>query len=78
MKIMEFINFPVFFISFLIGVLFIYLSVNDIIHIKVFPSPENESILQYRDKSGKCFESHFTEMICPADESLIKKIPEQV
>jgi hypothetical protein len=78
MKLSSFINLPIFFISFFIGVLFVYLTVDDTHNIKIFPSPENMDIIQYRDKSGKCFQSYFNEIKCPIDETLITKIPEQI
>ena len=45
--------------------------------IKVYPSPENAQILQYKDKADHCFSIEEKEVACPADKSKIKKIPIQ-
>jgi hypothetical protein len=75
---MKYIHFPTFIISFLIGLLFVYLIRDDLRIIKIYPSPENTHILQYQDKAGKCFESNFKEIQCPTNENLIQRIPEQI
>jgi hypothetical protein len=45
--------------------------------IYVYPTPENVSKLQYRDKANTCFSMTQTEVKCPKDESKITKIKAQ-
>ena len=45
--------------------------------ILVFPTPENVSLLQYKDKSDTCFSFKQTEVECPKNENEIAKIPLQ-
>jgi hypothetical protein len=77
MRILRFINFPVFLASFLLGLLVIYIYVPDKRKIYVYPTPETVDILQYRDKTGQCFSFQQKEVSCPNDESLIESIPIQ-
>lgn len=73
----KYINFPIFLISFCIGVFFVYITTPDMRKIYVYPTPENIDILQYRDNTNSCFEFKQKEVSCPRDESKIKKIPIQ-
>jgi hypothetical protein len=73
----KYINFPIFLISFCIGVFFVYVTMPDMRKIYVYPTPENVAVLQYRDNTGSCFEFTQKEVACPRDESKIKKIPVQ-
>jgi len=73
----KYINFPIFLISFCIGVFFVYITMPDMRKIYVYPTPENIAVLQYRDNTGSCFEFKQKEVACPRDESKIKKIPVQ-
>jgi len=73
----KYINFPIFLISFCIGVFFVYITMPDMRKIYVYPTPENIAVLQYRDNTGSCFEFKQKEVACPRDESKINKIPVQ-
>jgi len=73
----KYINFPIFLISFCIGVFFVYITMPDMRKIYVYPTPENIAVLQYRDNTNSCFEFNQKEVACPRDESKIKKIPVQ-
>jgi hypothetical protein len=73
----KYINFPIFLISFCIGVFFVYITMPDMRKIYVYPTPENVAILQYKDNTNSCFEFKQKEVACPRDESKIKKIPVQ-
>ena len=73
----KYINFPIFLISFCIGVFFVYITMPDMRKIYVYPTPENIAVLQYRDNTNSCFEFKQKEVACPRDESKIKKIPVQ-
>ena len=49
----------------------------DLRTIYVYPTPENVSILQYKDKTGTCFSFKQEEVECPQDENEISKVPAQ-
>ena len=45
--------------------------------IKVYPTPENAQIIQYRDKANNCFSIKEKEVACPSNIEEISKIPVQ-
>ncbi len=63
--------------SFAIGVFFVYVFMPETRSIMVYPTPENVSLLQYRDATGACFHLREEVVECPASESKISKIPAQ-
>jgi hypothetical protein len=75
--IQNYISFPIFFISFVVGLLFVYLIGPEIKTIYIYPSPENVDKVLFKDKAENCFhfEPEFVE--CPEDSNLISKIPIQ-
>ena len=73
----RFISFPVFIISLSLGLLFVYLSNPQMTSIFVYPTPENISELQFKDKANNCFEFDSIEVTCPDDKSKITTIPFQ-
>ena len=73
----KFVNVPVFVVSFAIGVLFVYLFTNQTRTIVVYPTHENYSLLQYRDKVGNCYSVEESEVACPKDPGAISQIPAQ-
>jgi hypothetical protein len=74
---LNYISLPTFFISFAIGLLFIYLIGPEMKTIYIYPSPENVDKILFKDKADNCF--YFEEEIveCPKDRNLISKIPIQ-
>jgi hypothetical protein len=75
--IKEYISFPIFFISFAVGLLFIYLIGPEIKTIYIYPSPENVDKVLFKDKADNCFYFEPESIECPKDENLISKIPIQ-
>jgi hypothetical protein len=73
----KYINFPVFVISLIVGLYAVYITLPDTRKIFVYPTPENISLLQYRDKTNTCFSVTQKEVTCPKNESEISKIPAQ-
>ena len=73
----KYINIPVFILSFALGVFFVYIVVPDSRSIIVYPTPENVSLLQYRDATGACFQIRETAVECPSDPKEISKVPPQ-
>ena len=59
-------------ISLLLGIFFTYISRPDTNVIYVYPTPENEQKILYKDKADNCFKFQAQEITCPADISQIK------
>ena len=74
---LKYISFKVFLISLSIGLLFAYLSTPPPTVIYVYPTPDNVNQMEYVDKADNCFKFEATEVKCPSDRILIKKIPIQ-
>jgi hypothetical protein len=74
MGVLKYINFPIFFFSLVFGLFAVYITMPDTRKIYVYPTPENVSILQYKDKTDTCFSFKQQEIACPKDESEITKI----
>jgi hypothetical protein len=73
----KFVNFPVFLISLAFGIFAVYIFLPDNRKIYVYPTPENVSLLQYKDKTDTCFSFKQTEVKCPQNEGEITKISAQ-
>ena len=75
--LLNYISLPVFFISFAIGLFFVYIFGPENKTIFIYPSPENVDKILFKDKANNCF--YFEEEIveCPKDESQISTIPIQ-
>ena len=77
MGIFKFIDARFFLLSLVIGFFAVYISMPDLRTIYVYPTPENVSILQYKDKTGTCFSFAQEEVTCPTNPSEISKVPVQ-
>ena len=73
----KYINIPVFLISLSVGLLLIYLFQPDLSVIYVYPTPNNQDKIQYKDKVDNCFKFNSEEVDCPSDTAKIKNIPIQ-
>jgi|UniRef100_A0A6C0C588 hypothetical protein len=69
---MKFFHVPSFIISLAIGLFFTYISRPDTNVIYVYPTPENEQKILYKDKADNCFQFQAQETTCPSDISKIK------
>lgn len=75
--IFNYISIPIFLISFLLGLLFLYILGPKKKTIYVYPSPENVNKILFKDKADNCFQFDQTEVDCPIDLSTIFTIPIQ-
>ena len=73
----KYINFPVFLVSLAIGILFVYLFQPELNVIYVYPTPDNQNKILYKDKTDNCFKFTAEEVDCPDDKTKIKNIPIQ-
>ena len=73
----KYINIPIFIISFAFGVFAVYTTLPDMKKIIVYPSPENVSHIQYKDKANQCFRFNETKVNCQKKNTNIFKIPPQ-
>ena len=76
-KISKYVNVPVFVLSFAIGLLVVYMITEDNRIIHIYPTPENQELLLYRDKAHQCFTFENKEIPCPTNPLDISKIPVQ-
>ena len=65
---LKYFSFRYFFISFAIGVLYIYLSDDYKKVIVVYPNPNNVDENTYVDKSDNCFNYELNPETCPTDK----------
>ena len=77
LNLMKYINVPVLIVSLAFGMFAVYITTEDSRKIYVYPTPENVDLLQYRDKTGTCFNYTQTKVNCPKNESELSKIPAQ-
>ena len=66
----KYIDFRIFFISLAIGLLYIYISDEYKQVIIIYPTPDNISEYQFKDKSDNCFSYEMTEIKCPTDDTI--------
>lgn len=74
---LKFINFPIFIIAFIIGLIFIHISMPDEKTVYVYPTPNNINSIEYKDITDNCFEFEYQEVDCAKYVSKIKHIPLQ-
>lgn len=74
---LNYISLPIFFISFIVGLVFVYFLGPDAKTIYVYPSPENYMKTQYKDNIGQCFQFKPTETTCPINPFSVKTVPIQ-
>ena len=77
MTLSNLFSFPTFIISFIIGIIFVYLNEKPSKIIYVYPTPDNIHQIEYIDKANNCFEYIAQEVNCPNDINKITLIPIQ-
>ena len=71
---LKYFNFYYFFVSFAIGVFYIYLTNEHKKVIVIYPNPTNLEKYTYVDKSNNCFHYKLHETSCPKDKTIYKDI----
>ena len=71
-------DFKVFIFSLCIGLFFAYITSPELDTIVVYPNPDNENKLLYKDKSGMCHRFRSKEIDCPKNTLSIRKYPIQL
>ncbi len=72
MNFMKFISVPLFITSLAIGLFVVYISMPPTQIIYVYPNPDNENKILYKDKADNCFKFESQEVECPDDVSKIR------
>tara|TARA_A100001015_G_scaffold320403_1_gene446637 strand:- start:288 stop:515 length:228 start_codon:yes stop_codon:yes gene_type:complete len=72
---LKYISVPVFLISVLIGLLYVYLLTPSPTIIYVYPTPDNVDKIIYKDKADNCFSFKPLEVSC--SNKNVKNIPIQ-
>ena len=70
----KYIDFRVFLLSLLVGLLYIYVAEEHKKSVIVYPTPDNIKDYQYKDKSNNCFSYDLKEVKCPLDANLLHNI----
>ena len=73
----NYISIPLFLISLVIGLIFVYIWGPEVKTIYIYPTPENSGKINYKDKADNCFVFEANEVKCPSNPLLIKTIPMQ-
>jgi hypothetical protein len=74
-QLFKYINIPVFIVSLAFGLFAVYITADDMRKIYVYPTPENVDLMQYKDKTGTCFQYKSTKVTCPKNKDEISVIP---
>ena len=51
----KYISLPIFLLSFIFGLIYVYLSNPESITIYVYPTPNNLNKVEYKDRADNCF-----------------------
>lgn len=73
--ILKFIYVPIFILSLLVGLLFVFLSPPQQTKIYVYPTPDNVDDIEYSDNANICHKFEASEVTCMGEN--IKTIPIQ-
>lgn len=69
---MKFLSVPVFILSLSVGIFLVYISAPPSQIIYVYPNPDNEDKIMFKDKVDNCFRFTSTEVKCPSDAKKIR------
>jgi len=74
---LERINWYIFILSFILGMVAVYVTGPEQQTIYVYPNQTNQRELNYKDSTGTCFAFDSANRKCPTDASKISTIPIQ-
>ena len=77
MSIFKYVKLDIFLLSLAFGIFAVYITMPDDRKILVYPTPENVSVLQYKDKTNTCFSFKHVETKCPDNKNDITNLPVQ-
>lgn len=75
--ITDYISIPLFFLSFCVGLFFIYVLGPETRTVYIYPSPETVDKVMFKDKADNCFNFEEKVVDCPKNEEAISLIPMQ-
>jgi hypothetical protein len=75
---MKYLSIKTFIISFLVGILFIFLSSPSQRSVVVYPTVDNQDKFQYKDMADNCFTFNPNVVKCPYLDNSVSVIPPQV
>lgn len=73
----KYVSLPVFFVSFIFGLISVYAIGPEIKTVYVYPSPTNNTKIQYKDGADQCFQIAPKVTHCPINPLSVKTIPIQ-
>jgi hypothetical protein len=76
-KILQNLSLKIFFISFLVGLLFLYILGPETKKVYVYPNQETVGKAIFQDKTNQCFSYLEEAVMCPNDKKDISTIPVQ-
>ena len=72
---LSFLNIPVFFFSFLFGIIYMFAIAPTKKEITVYPTDDNTNLFQFKDKVSNCFQLQPSNTKCSKD---VEDIPIQI
>jgi hypothetical protein len=73
----QYISIPIFLASFIIGLFFVYFLGPEQKIVYIYPTLDNYTKLQYKDKASQCFELKPVATDCPINPLSITTMPIQ-
>ncbi len=73
----KFFHLPTFIISLALGLFIVYIQAPDLTTIFVYPNPDNEDKILYKDRTDMCYGFKSKEVDCPENDSQIREFPIQ-
>jgi hypothetical protein len=78
MSFIKYISWKAFFLSFMVGLVFIYIIEPGTKTVLMYPTPSTVGKVFMKDSANNCFQYVQTLMSCPSDKSKISDIPVQI
>jgi len=73
----RFFHLQTFIFSLAIGLFLVYIQTPEFNTIYVYPNPDNEDKILYKDKTNTCYKMKSQEVKCPKDANKIREYPVQ-